>query len=142
MIYLSGAKSQAATPTFHNDVAAETAALLKADTFAIIDLRSFNTPLPPATEAIDPPSSMASTDNRRPAYVRQQSGHTSIRSQAASAEWYSSSLGKEARVDGSAGTVSVMGCSGYDWASKLRGAAAAISHFFITYYSVSPWLTL
>ena len=126
-----GAKSD--SPDFHNQVAAQAAALLNADSAAIVDLRAFHAPHPLATTpapSLPTPAVSPPADGSRPSLRRQQS-------ELSSGEWYSSSIGKAGRVAGEMGIASILGCSGWDWSQQLGGAAAKIAHFFITYYSVS-----
>lgn len=132
---VNGSRAESAkhdSPEFYNDVAAQVASLLNADTAAIIDLRAFHAPHPLTASSVHPTPTVSPPppEDNRPSIRRQQSG-------LSSGEWYTSSVGKAGRVSGETGTVSVMGSAGCDWASRLRGAAASISHFFITYYSVS-----
>lgn len=133
------------SPDFHDQVASQLALLLSADAAVIVDLRTFHAPQPltattvrsgEPSPTVSPPT--GGNISRRPSIQRQQS-------ELSSGEWYSSSVGagKAGRVSGEMGTVSILGSSGWDWSQHFKGAAASVSHFFITYTSVRRplWVT-
>jgi hypothetical protein len=141
MVFSSrAARVQSSVPALFEEAARQMHDLLGADTAVILDLRSFHAPLPPTaptpTGPINTFSSASSecSSSRRPHFPRTPSGFTS-----SSAEWYSSTAsGRALRAGGQGGlgTISILQCAGAEWADRMAGAGAAVSHALVAYYNV------